>query len=67
MQLLQEIIALCRIGFRFREVDVRLDVARQAGKFFISGDGIFGALALFQDRLRFFLIVPEVGIGNAGF
>jgi hypothetical protein len=27
----------------------------------------FGALAIAQNGLRFFLIVPEVGLGDAGF
>jgi hypothetical protein len=27
----------------------------------------FGALAVTQNRLRFFLVVPEVGLSNAGF
>jgi hypothetical protein len=27
----------------------------------------FGALAVAQDSLRFFLIVPEIGLSDAGF
>jgi hypothetical protein len=28
---------------------------------------LFGALAVAQDGLRFFLLVPEIGLGDAGF
>ena len=48
-------------------MDVRLDVARDGGKLFVSSNLFFGALALSENALRGFLIVPEIGVGDARF
>jgi hypothetical protein len=48
-------------------MDVRVEIAGKRGEFFVGGYLIFGALAIAQDGLRSFLIVPEIGRGNARF
>jgi len=48
-------------------MDVGLDVAVEARKFFIRSDLVFGAFAVAQDRLRLFLVAPKIGLGTAGF
>jgi hypothetical protein len=48
-------------------VDVGIQVAGKRSEFFVGGDLIFRALAIAQDRLRGFLIVPEIGLCDAGF
>jgi hypothetical protein len=48
-------------------MDVRFNVAGERGQFFVRGNLLFGALAVAENTLRGFLIVPEVGIGDAGF
>ena len=48
-------------------MDVGLEVASQRGKSFVGGNLLFGALAFAQNRLGGFLIVPEIGVGNADF
>jgi hypothetical protein len=48
-------------------VDVGFEVARNRGEFFVGGDLVFGALAVAQDALRRFLIVPELRLGDARF
>ncbi len=47
--------------------DVGFDVAGERGELVVRGDLVFGAFAVAQDGLRGFLIVPEIGIGDAGF
>jgi hypothetical protein len=46
-------------------MDVRVQVAGKRSELFVGGDLIFGALAVAQNGLRGFLIVPEIGRGNA--
>jgi hypothetical protein len=48
-------------------MDVRIEIAGKRIKLFVSGDLIFGALAIAQDGLRGFLVVPEIGRGDAVF
>jgi hypothetical protein len=48
-------------------MDIRLYVARNRGELFVGGDLLFGALPLAQNSLRRFLIVPEIGVGDARF
>ena len=48
-------------------MNIRFDVAGEGSKFFVGGNLFFGTLAIAEDALRRFLIVPEIGIGNAGF
>jgi hypothetical protein len=67
IEFFEEIVALLGVGFFLSEVDVGVQIAGERGEFFVSGDLIFGALAIAQDGLRGFLIVPELGLGDAGF
>ena len=67
VKIFEQSFPLPRIGFFSSESDVGLDVAAQGGKFGIGRDLILGALAVAQDRLRRFLVVPEVRLGNAFF
>jgi len=46
-------------------MNIRFDIAVERSKFFVGGNLFFGALAIAQDGLRRFLIVPEIGIGYA--
>jgi hypothetical protein len=46
---------------------IRLDVARNAGELFVGGNAIFGAFALLQNLLGFFLILPEARLRAEGF
>jgi hypothetical protein len=55
------------VGFFLCQVDVRIEIAGERGEPFVGGDLFFGAFAVAQDGLRGFLIVPEIGLGNAGF
>jgi hypothetical protein len=48
-------------------VNVSVQVAGKRSELFVSGDLILGALAVTQDGLRGFLIVPEIGLSDAGF
>jgi len=48
-------------------VNVSVQVAGKRSELFVSGDLILGALAVTQDGLRGFLIVPEIGRGDAVF
>jgi hypothetical protein len=50
-----------------RQVNVSIEVARKRSELFVGSDLIFGALAVAQNRLRGFLIVPEIRRGNAAF
>jgi hypothetical protein len=66
-QVFQEIVALLGVSFFLGEIDVGVDVAADAGEFFVGGDLVFGAFAVAEDGLGFFLVVPEIGIGGASF
>jgi len=46
-------------------MNIGFDIAAEGSKFFVGGNLFFGALAITQDALRRFLIVPEIGIGYA--
>ena len=48
-------------------MDVRLDVAGDGGELLVGGDLFFGALAFAENALCGFLIVPEIGGGDARF
>jgi hypothetical protein len=58
---------LLGIGFFLGEVNVSVQVAGKRSELFVGGDLILGALAVAQDGLRGFLIVPEIGLSDAGF
>jgi hypothetical protein len=60
-------LALLGVRLFRRETDVGFDVACQVGEFFVGVDLVFGALAVAKDSLCSVLIIPEVGIGYAGF
>jgi hypothetical protein len=49
------------------EVNVGVEIAGKRIELFVGGNLIFRALAVAQDGLRGFLIVPEIGRGDAGF
>jgi hypothetical protein len=48
-------------------MDIRFNVAGERGEFFVRGNLLFGALAVAENTLCGFLIVPEIGIGYARF
>jgi len=66
VELLDQIVALLGIGFFLRQVDVRVEVAGKRGQLFVGGNLLLRALAIAQDGLRGFLIVPEIGLCDAG-
>ncbi len=67
IQFFQQIVLLRGVGLFLREMDIRLYVARDRCELFIRGNLFFGALPLTENALRRFLIVPEIGIGDARF
>ena len=67
LKIFQQIFLLLGIGFSFGEFDVGFQIARERCKLFIRSQRSFRALALSQDVLRFFLIVPEIRVGGAFF
>jgi hypothetical protein len=67
VELIQQIVLLHRIGFFLREMDVSLDVAGDRRKLFVCANLLFGAFAVAENALRCFLVVPEIGIGDARF
>jgi hypothetical protein len=48
-------------------MDVRFDVAGDGRELLVGGNLFFGALALAENALRGFLIVPEIRVGDARF
>jgi hypothetical protein len=48
-------------------MDVRVEVTGKRNELFVGGDLFFRALAISQDRLRSFLIVPELWLRDTGF
>ena len=50
------------VALFLRQADVCFDVARFAVEGFFRGDAVFDLLALLQDGLRFFLILPEIRV-----
>jgi hypothetical protein len=67
VQLFQQVVLLLDIGFFLSEMDVGLDIAGDGREFLVGGNLFLGALALAENALRGFLIVPETGVGNARF
>lgn len=55
------------VGLFVGEMDVRLNVTGDGGELFVGGDLLFSALALAENGLCGFLIVPEIGVGDARF
>jgi hypothetical protein len=48
-------------------MDISVQVTGKGGEFIVSADLIFGALAIAQDGLGGFLIVPKVRLGDTCF
>jgi hypothetical protein len=67
VEVVQQTIPLGGIGFFVSERDVRLDVAREQIELGVGGELVLGALAVAQDGLRGFLIVPEIGLCDFSF
>jgi hypothetical protein len=67
VQLFEQIVLLLDVGLFLGEMDVGFDVARDGAELFIRGNLFFGALTVTENALCSFLIVPESGIGDAGF
>jgi hypothetical protein len=67
VEIFEQVVLLLDVGFFLREVDVRLDVAGDGSELLVGGDLFFGTLAFSENGLRGFLIVPEIGGGDAGF
>jgi hypothetical protein len=67
VQLFQQVVLLLDVGFFLREMDVRFDVAGEGGELLVRCDLFFGALAFAENALCGFLIVPEIGGGDARF
>jgi len=55
---------LVGVGFFASEGNVRLDVAGERIQLSIGGELVLGTLAIAQNRLRGFLIIPEIGLGD---
>jgi hypothetical protein len=55
------------VGFFVRQMEVSFEVAGGARQFRVRRDALFGLLALLQGTLRFFLVLPEVGLADQGF
>ena len=55
------------VGLFLGEMAVRLNVAGDGREFRVRGNLFFGALALAENALRGFLIVPEIGVSDAFF
>jgi hypothetical protein len=67
IEFFQQVVALLGVGFFPREINVGIEIARERSELRVGGNLLFGTLAVAQDGLRRFLIVPEIGLGNAGF
>jgi hypothetical protein len=67
IEIFQKLLALLGVAFFLGEADVGFDVIRKTSELIVGADLLFRALAVAQHRLRSFLIVPELGPGDAGF
>jgi len=67
VELFEQINALLGVGFFLREMDVGVEIAGKRSELFVGGDLVFGTFAIAQQGLRGFLIVPEIGLSDAGF
>ncbi len=67
VQFFQQVVLLLDVGLFLSEMDIGLDIAGNRRELFVGGNLFFSALAFAEDALRGFLIVPEIGIGNASF
>jgi hypothetical protein len=67
VELFQQVVLLLRVGFFLCEMDVRFDIAGERGQLVVCVNLLFRALPVSQNGLRCFLVVPEIGIGDARF
>jgi len=67
VQLFQQIVLLLNVSFFLGEMDVCLDIAGDGRELLVGGNLFFGALALAENALRGFLIVPKTGVSDALF
>ena len=67
VQLSQQIVLLLDVGLFLSEMDVRLNVTGDGRELRVRGNLFFCALALAKNVLCRFLIVPEIGVGDARF
>jgi hypothetical protein len=67
VQLFEQVVLLVDVGLFPDEMDVGLDVAGNGRQPLVSGNLFLGALALAENALCSFLIVPEIRIGDARF
>jgi len=67
VELFQQVVLLLRVGFFLREMDIRLDVAGERRQLVVCADLLLGTLPVAENALRCFLIVPEIGFGDARF
>ncbi len=67
VQFFQQVVLLLDVGLFLSEMDIGLDIAGNRRELFVGRNLFFSALAFTEDALRSFLIVPEIGIGNASF
>jgi hypothetical protein len=67
VEFFQEVVFLLDVGFFLGEIDVGLNVAGSGGELVVGRNLFFGALAVSEDTLCGFLIVPKSGVCDAGF
>jgi hypothetical protein len=67
VQLFKQVVALLGVGLFLGKMDVGIEVARKRSELFVSADLIFGSLAIAQNGLCGFLIVPEIRLSDASF
>jgi hypothetical protein len=60
----QDRVALRGIGFLLGQMEICFDVGNGAREFLLRGDVSFRVLALLENGLGFFLVLPERGIVN---
>ena len=63
----EQVVALLRVCFFLSQMDVRFEVARKRREFLIRRNLVFGALAIAQDPLCGFLVIPKVRLSDARF
>ena len=67
VQVFQQVVLLLDVGFFLGQMDVGLNIAGDGNQFFVGSNLLFGALAVSENTLCGFLIVPEIGVGDARF
>ena len=65
LQFFQEVFPLLGICLFLDKVDIGLQVTTYRHELFVRGNLLFGAFAFAQNSLGGFLVVPEIGFGNA--